>query len=219
VTDTVVPVETIDFGGLRIDFDTRVLRPRPWTTAQSRWAAELAEDKNGDGRVLELCSGAGHIGLLAVAGSRRQLVCVDIDPVAASYTRANAAANGLADRVEVRESPMLDALSRDELFPVIIADPPWVPSDETVRFPEDPLLAIDGGVGGMQVALHCLRVMLGHLQPGGAAVIQLGTLAQAAEVSRLLDGTRLVPGELREYDGRGVLLRLDQLPASGSVVV
>jgi release factor glutamine methyltransferase len=215
VTQTVVPVETIDFGGLRIDFDTRVLRPRPWTTAQSHWAADLAVDIGGDGPVLELCSGAGHIGLLAIAASHRSLVCVDIDPVAAAYTRANAVANGVADRVEVRQLPMLDALAPGELFPVIIADPPWVPSDETRRFPEDPLLAIDGGVGGMQVTLHCLRVILGHLQPGGAAVIQLGTTAQAAEVARLLDGTHLVSGELREYDGRGVLLRIDHPPAAG----
>jgi len=34
-------VETLDFGGLQIAFDHRVLRPRDWTTAQSWWAASL----------------------------------------------------------------------------------------------------------------------------------------------------------------------------------
>ncbi|MBI2244007.1 MAG: methyltransferase, partial [Nocardioides sp.] len=60
--------ETMGFGPLRITFDGRVLRPRPWTAAQSEWAAEILADAPA-GPVLELCAGAGQIGLLAVAGS------------------------------------------------------------------------------------------------------------------------------------------------------
>ena len=55
------------FGHLPIAFDERVLRPRPWTVAQSRWAAELLHDRPAPSAVLELCAGAGHIGLLALA--------------------------------------------------------------------------------------------------------------------------------------------------------
>ena len=64
--------ERMAFGGLTIAYDDRVLRPREWTTAQSDWAAELMVTAPG-GPVLELCSGAGHIGLLAVAASGRRL--------------------------------------------------------------------------------------------------------------------------------------------------
>ena len=45
--------ETIDFGGLRIAFDQRVLRPRAWTENQSLWAAELLPSLP-PGTVLEL---------------------------------------------------------------------------------------------------------------------------------------------------------------------
>ena len=64
------------FGCLDIAFDERVLRPRAWTMAQSTWGAELL-DQMPAGPVLELCAGAGHIGLLALVASERQLVCVD----------------------------------------------------------------------------------------------------------------------------------------------
>lgn len=208
-------VETIDFGPLRIEFDDRVLRPRPWTAAQSRWAAELL-DTAPPGRVLELCSGAGQIGLLAVHGCDRRLVCVDLNPVACAYTRRNAVAAGMGERVEVREAPLDDALSDSERFAVVVADPPWVRRPEVGRYPEDPVLAIDGGEDGLDIARLCTSVAREHLLPGGSLLLQLGTLGQ---VEALLDtwgdafGARacddLVLVEARQEE-RGVLARFDR---------
>ena len=75
--NTATTPQSVDFEGLRIEYDEHVLAPRPWTAAQSRWAAELIRVAP-PGPVLEVCSGAGHIGLLAVtartpvAGVRRR---------------------------------------------------------------------------------------------------------------------------------------------------
>lgn len=204
---------TLEFGGLQIDFDDRLLRPREWTTAQSWWAASLLSDVP-DGEVLELCSGAGQIGLLAVASSERRLVCVDVSPVAASYTLSNAATAGMSDRVSVRTGRICDVLERGETFPLIIADPPWVPRSQTERFPEDPLLAIDGGDDGLDVVHECVRAISAHLAPGGVALIQLGTNEQAEAVAEVLEGSGLRTGEVREYGDRGVLLRIDRSYAS-----
>jgi release factor glutamine methyltransferase len=207
--------ETLDFGRLRIDFDDRVLRPREWTTAQSDWAAELIADAP-PGPVLELCSGAGHIGLLAVAGNDRRLVCVDANPVACFYARSNAAAGGLADRVEVREGRLETALVDGERFAVVIADPPWVPRSRTTDFPEDPLSAIDGGDDGLDVARACVEVIATHLAPGGTAILQLGTTAQADALLAepgFADGTLVMP-EVRQQL-RGVLARIDRPVSAG----
>src|SRR3954470_25023862 len=97
---TITPVEQTTFGDLTIRYDTRLLEPRAWTAEQSRWAADLIADAPA-GPVLELCAGAGQIGLLAVAMQPRPLVCVDVNPVARSYIEANAALAGLDDLVEV----------------------------------------------------------------------------------------------------------------------
>lgn len=200
--------ETLDFGGLEITFDDRVLRPRNWTENQSRWAAELLPDLPA-GDVLELCSGAGQIGLLAVAGSQRRLVCVDLNPAAAELTTANALAAGLEDRVEMREGRISEVLAPGETFPLIIADPPWVRRSDTSRFPEDPLLAIDGGDDGLTVVRECLTAVENHLAQGGVALLQLGPGDQVDVVSRLLVAAHLRPGESRTFGDRGALLRID----------
>lgn len=202
--------EHLAFGPLSIAFDDRVLRPREWTAAQSAWAADLMATAP-DGPVLELCSGAGHIGLLAVLLSSRPLVCVDASSVACDYARANAAAAGIADRVEIREGRLEDAVRDDERFPVVIADPPWVPAAETGRFPEDPLTAIDGGSDGLDVARAVLAVIDRHLAPGGSAVLQLGTTGQVdvLKAEPCLAEGRLTVVEVREEE-RGVLVRLDR---------
>ncbi|GAB3653559.1 hypothetical protein GCM10027596_04130 [Nocardioides korecus] len=198
-----------DFGGLTIRSDERLLEPRAWTTLQSRWAADLLVDLP-PGPVLEVCSGAGQIGLLAVAGSDRRLVCVDVEPVAAAYTLVNAGAAGLADRVETRTGPMQDVVVEGEEFPLVVADPPWVPRSGTGRFPEDPLLAIDGGEDGLEVARLCVDLIGRHLAPGGVALVQLGTREQADHLGALARPLGLIPGEVRAHADRGVVLRLDR---------
>ena len=202
--------ETITFGDLRIAYDDRVLQPRPWTTEQSRWAAELMQAAP-PGPVLELCCGAGQIGLLAVLASDRTLVCVDAEPAACAYAEDNAAAAGIGHRVEVRLGRLDEVLRPDERFPVIIADPPWVRREETRRFPEDPLLAIDGGFDGLDVARACLAVIAAHLVPGGSALLQVGSVTQAEVLRDELPASvaGLTMRELRQLEG-GVLVRVDR---------
>jgi methylase of polypeptide subunit release factors len=199
------------FGILDIAYDERVLEPRPWTAEQSRWGAELLPGLPA-GRVLELCSGAGQIGLLTAALSGRSLVAVDLDPVACSFTRHNAARAGLD--VEVREGPLDRVLADQESFALVTADPPWVRSADTGRFPEDPLLAIDGGDDGLDLARLCLTVADAHLMDGGSVLLQLGAEDQVAEIAGWAsEHLRLRVVESRTHGTRGVVARLD-LPAS-----
>lgn len=200
--------EEMDFGRLRIAYDGRVLEPRPWTTAQSAWAGEILPTAP-PGPVLELCSGAGQIGLLAVADSDRRLVCVDLNPVACDYARRNADAAGMSDQVEVRLGAIDEMVRDSERFAVVIADPPWVRRTETGRFPEDPLLAIDGGEDGMDVAWTCLDTARLHLSPGGSLLLQLGTVEQVEAVRERLRGDDLSVAEVRWHE-RGVLVRIDR---------
>ena len=207
MTSVAPSAEQMEFGQLRISFDARVLRPRPWTVAQSVWAAEILRTAPA-GPVLELCSGAGQIGLLAVAETERRLVCVDADPVACAYARRNAEAAGLADRVDVREGPIAGMVRDDERFAAVIADPPWVRRADTGRHPEDPLLAIDGGEDGMEVAWACLDTARRHLVTRGTLLLQLGSLEQADAVRDRLQDDHLTVTEVRSHE-RGVLVRVD----------
>jgi release factor glutamine methyltransferase len=194
---------SISFGSLTIEYDDTVLEPRPWVLLQSEWAAELL-DTAPPGGVLELCTGAGHIGLAALVGNERDLVAVDADSDACAWARHNAEANGLADRVEVRHGRLEDAVRAGEKFVLVIADPPWVPRAEVERFPEDPVLAIDGGTDGLDVARACLDTAARALAPGGSLLLQLGTDDQA----QALADERFVEVERRRGE-RGIVVRLD----------
>ncbi len=169
------------FGHLEIEYDDDVLEPRPWTEHQSRWAAELLDGLPA-GDVLELCAGAGHIGLLAVAGTSRHLVQVDAGRRQCELARINAARAGNPS-VDVRHGDLEAVLGPEERFALVIADPPWVPSDRTDDHPADPLPAIDGGRDGLDLVRACLDVIGRHLAPAGVAVLQVGP-EQAESVTR-----------------------------------
>ncbi len=205
----VEPSQLIDLDGLDIAFDDTVLRPRPWTLAQSHWAAELLPMLP-EGPVLEVCAGVGHIGLAAVAGSDRDLVLADASERACSFARRNADAVRRSGSVEVRRARVEDLPHGHERFALLLADPPWVRTAEVDRFPADPRFAIDGGDDGLAVALECLDLAARSLVPGGAAILQLGTSEQAVSVARRLhdqDGPLHVR-EVRSHEPDGVLVLL-----------
>jgi len=159
-----------DFGPLRVGFDDSVLAPRPWTIVQSRHAAALLEGRP-DGPLLELHCGAGHIGQAAAFWSDRVIVQIDDDPSACEWARRNADANSV--RADVRCVPVEAFESGDELFALVLADPPYVPSAETARFADDPVHAIDGGHDGLDGIRASLPVAARLTRPGGAIVLQV----------------------------------------------
>jgi len=198
------PRET-PFGPLTIGYDDTVLHPRQWTALQSRWAASLLEGAP-NGPILELCAGVGHIGLLAAHRTGRPLVAVDASPTACAWLRRNAERNRIA--VDVREAALEAALGPDERFPLVIADPPWVPHDEIDRFPEDPATAIDGGPDGLDLARACVDVGSAHLDRGAPLVLQLGTPEQAERLRPHWEAAGLGEDGQQVVPGRGVVLAL-----------
>jgi len=203
-----VGAAALRFGPIDVLFDDRVLRPRLWTLAQSQWAAELA----GDGVLLELGCGAGHIGLAAAALSGARLVQVDREPVACRWAERNAAANGLTDRVEQRCGTAGDVLVTDERFGVVIADPPYVPSSEVHLYPDDPRGAIDGGRDGLDSVRSFLTGIEVHVERDGSVVLQLRGPEQVAQLQAWLDEPAAPPfavADTRRFGDLRALARLE----------
>src|SRR3546814_16046424 len=115
------------FGDLAIAHDERVLTPRPWTTAQSAWITELSLVVP-DGPILALCTGAGHIGLLAIAHCGRHGVLFALYPVACDFALANAEPAGLSARAGLRRRPVPAVPDPGALFPLLVSDPPRAPT-------------------------------------------------------------------------------------------
>jgi methylase of polypeptide subunit release factors len=207
---TLQTTRAIEIGEVAFAYDERVLAPRPWTSAQSAWARDLL-DEAPDGPVLELCCGAGHIGLLTLLGNTRSLVMVDASEPACQFALTNARNAGLADRVEVRLGQLETCIGQEETFPLVIADPPWVPSNDVDQFPEDPVSAIDGGDDGLGPTRACLAVIGRVLPDAGRSVLQVGSLAHVDGVRTWLrdhPDLGLEAGEVRVFGDRGVLVLL-----------
>jgi len=206
---------TVAFGPLQIQYDERVLEPRPWTLQQAEWAARILSEAPA-GPLLELCTGAGQIGLAAAALSGRDAVLVDASEPACDFARANAAAAGLTGRTDVRRAPMLVALAPHERFALVLADPPYIPSAGTSTFPDDPLTAIDGGDDGLDLARMCLAVAARHLDPGGLVLLQLRDEEQARALAEEEPARSwFEPVEVRGFDGRGAVLHLARTGHAG----
>jgi release factor glutamine methyltransferase len=112
----------------------------------------------------------------------------------------------------VRGGRIDEVLGAGETFPLIIADPPWVPTAGIDEFPDDPAIAIDGGEVGLALARVCCGVVDRHLTTEGSAVLQLGTTDQADQLNAHLEqvlGSALRVSETRTYE-RGVLVRLSR---------
>jgi methylase of polypeptide subunit release factors len=171
-----------------VSFDEHVLTPRPWTVAQSRFAACVLE-RVAPGPLLELHCGAGHIGQAAAVWSQRPIVQVDDSPGACEWARHNAATNGVD--ADVRQVSV-DTLDVDaDSFALVLADPPYVPTAETPRFADDPRHAIDGGTDGLAGVRACLPVAARLARSDGTVLLQVRGPEQARAVRREVEGTDL----------------------------
>jgi release factor glutamine methyltransferase len=182
-----------------LQFDDSCLVPRPWTIEQSNWAATVPDIPPGP--ILELCAGVGQIGLIAAMLTGRRLVQVDRNRRACEWARINAEQTDLADRVEIRHGDMEHAVAVDERFAIILADPPYVPTSEVALF-DDPVMAIDGGRDGLDLAWGCMQLAEDHLDPGGLLSVQLRGREQAAALLAMYQRSSrlgLVPDGVRAW--------------------
>jgi len=201
----------IDFLRYRIGVGPGVYVPR-WQTEMlvRRAIAVLPEG----GLAADLCTGSGAVAV-AMGGARpdARVVATDIDPLACRCAQENG--------VEVYLGHLADPLP-DELrgqFDLVFAVVPYVPTDALIYLPRDvrdhePLIALDGGPGGLTVLDDVVRGASTLLHVGGSLLLELGghqdealrsTLEQAGfgPVRRHLDA---------EGDLRGIEV---QLMASG----
>ncbi len=165
--------------------------------------------------MLELGCGAGHIGLAAAVLSGSHVVQVDRDPAACRWARVNAATNGCAELVEQRCGLAENVLGLAERFAVVIADPPYVPSDEVHLHPDDLAGAIDGGPDGLGAIRSFVRAVSDHLDPDGSIVLQVRGLRQVAHVEGWLahpSSPALVVAEARSYGETRALARIEVTP-------
>ncbi|MCD4532709.1 class I SAM-dependent methyltransferase [Nocardioides sp. cx-169] len=113
------------------------------------------------GRALDLGTGCG-VQALHLAAHSDLVVATDVNARALRLTRLNAALNGVADRVEVRDGSYFEPVA-GERFDLIATNPPFVISPGT----GERLVYRDSGLPGDRVVENIVRAAPGHLTEGG----------------------------------------------------
>ncbi|WP_295386019.1 50S ribosomal protein L3 N(5)-glutamine methyltransferase [uncultured Thiodictyon sp.] len=195
------------FAGLRFDVDDQVLVPRSPIAELVEAGFEPWIDGERIGRVLDLCTGSGCIGIAAALFlPDADVDLVDISPAALAVARRNVAHHGVEDRVRVLESNLFDALA-GQRYDVIVSNPPYVSAAEFAALPpeyhREPQLGLHGGDDGLDLVLLILLEAARHLTESGILILEVGNSARELE-QRL----PLVPWTWIEFErgGEGVLL-------------
>ncbi|WP_062306302.1 50S ribosomal protein L11 methyltransferase [Alicyclobacillus sendaiensis] len=89
----------------------------------TQMCAEILADVVRPGmRVVDVGTGTGVLAIAAALAGAERVVAIDLDPVAVSAAIDNVQKNGLADRIDVRQGDLLNALRPDETFHLAVAN-------------------------------------------------------------------------------------------------
>lgn len=153
-----------------------VLVPRPETEHLVDDAIAHLRDIP-DARVLDVGTGSGAIACTLAADVRHARVdAVDVSAPALRVARENASRLGVDARVAFFESDLLAAIPHERAYDVVVANLPYVPTDEVEPAPAsvsfEPRLALDGGRDGLDAYRRLLPQLPGRLRAGAVVLLE-----------------------------------------------
>ncbi|WP_344946538.1 HemK2/MTQ2 family protein methyltransferase [Actinomadura miaoliensis] len=168
-------------------------------------------------RVLDLCTGTGAVAVAAARETAGAVVAVDLSVRAVLATRVNARLRGA--RVRVHRGDLLAPVA-GELFDVILANPPYVPSG---RFPpprHGRSRCWDAGPDGRALLDRICDQAPRHLAPGGTLLVAQSSVCGVDDTLRALRAAGLktsVAARRREPFGPVMRSRTADLLARGAI--
>ncbi len=194
-----------------------VLIPRPET--EFLLEAVFAATRNGQwqlGPVLDLCCGSGVIGIILALEMGQMVTAVDLSAQALQVARKNATRHQVTDRLALVQADLLSAFVPHPHFSLVVSNPPYV-SEQELRDglqPEvacfEPHMALNGGVGGLDIIQRIRTTLPLVLRPGGEFFMEIGA-NQGPAVMQLFtsdDGVQTFERVevLQDYSGRDRVL-------------
>lgn len=191
---------TREFFGLDFITGPDVLDPRADSEILIETALGFARSRGPDAplRILDLGTGSGCL-IVTLLHLLPQVhgVAVDISEKALAVAAANAARHAVEDRLTLLQgewlAPVLEMGAGDAahrpVFDIVVANPPYIPhGDIESLMPEvrnyDPILALDGGVDGLDPYRIILENISAVIHPQGRIFFEYG-MNQADDISRL----------------------------------
>ena len=188
---------TKEFYSLLFHVDRNVLIPRPETedlvlqtldklqTYPAGYAPAIADVGTGSGIIAVTL--AKH---LPKHLSPAKIIAVDISPEALNTARCNAERLGVADRVEFRQSDLLEQVT--ETLDIVVSNPPYISQSEYEALPKDikdfePKEALLAGTEGSEVIERLILQSAESLRQGGQFLIEVSPMIADAAALLLRD--------------------------------
>jgi release factor glutamine methyltransferase len=198
-----------EFWSLSLQVSDAVLVPRPDTETVVEEALDWL-DRDGlrmaPLRILDIGTGSGAI-MLALLSELPNAVgtATDISEAALAIARGNAERLGFAARCNFVICDVTEGLTGP--FELIVSNPPYIAHDDIAALePEvrdhDPVLALDGGIEGLDVYRAIAAQARRLLAPGGRLIVELGA-GQEPAVGALMTAAGLTAGRAR-HDLAGI---------------
>jgi release factor glutamine methyltransferase len=163
------------FRTLDLRTDRRALVPRPETELLVEHGLDLIRETEAP-RCLDVGTGTGAIALaLAKERPDARVFATDVSGDALALAAENAERNGLTGRVELRRGDLLSAFE-GERFDLIAANLPYVAEGDQVddELAHEPDVAVYAETDGRELLARLADAAPGALEPGGAAIFEVG---------------------------------------------
>src|SRR5699024_2858612 len=169
-----------------LEVDDGVYAPQDdsWLLRGALVASGLADGR----RVLDLLTGSGILAIEAARRGAREVLALDISPAAVACAARNARLAGVD--VDVRRGGLDDARAAGP-YDLVLANPPYVPSDAPLRG-TGPDRAWEAGADGRVVLDQLCALAPDLVAPGGAMLIVHSEFSVPARTTRMLSDAGLL---------------------------
>jgi len=175
----------------KVNISNAVLTPRPETEilaseAIKQVVAKMEKSKDGIVDVLDLCTGSGAIALALSKNTNANITASDICDKALKVAQSNLNSR---ESVSIIKSDLFENLTGKK-FDIIVSNPPYIPTNDiadldTAVKDNEPHLALDGGVDGLDFYKKIAKEVKEFLAPKGVLLLEFG-INQASEIKELL---------------------------------
>lgn len=219
----------VEFCGLKLLVDKRVLIPRPETellveAVVKRLAVEGPQagtpvPPNKNLKIVDVGTGSGCIAIalakgLMIAGrdACATIYGLDVSPEAVEVARGNALLHQIEKNIRFLESDLLQALPDSFVAEAIVSNPPYIADGELAKLPREvrdfePVRALAAGEDGLKVIRRLVMDARRILSPSGFVALEIGA------------GQRAVVEEIFGQQGLAVVEVVKDLEGHERVIV
>ncbi len=177
-----------EFYGENIFVNQNVLIPRPETELLVESVIEFCKDGGRCSHILDMCSGSGAISIILDKYiDKKTIYAFEYSDLAIDVINQNIAIHKSKD-ISVIKGDIFQ-YSPELVFDIIVSNPPYIPSGDMVDLYKkfevnDPKLALDGGIGGLDFYYELARISAKSIDMRGVVFMEHG-IGQSSDITKI----------------------------------